>query len=343
MPTDPGHAPGSPLLAVEDLSVSFDLEVGRLNAVRGLSFRVERGRTLAIVGESGCGKSITSLAIMGLLPRKAAMTAGALDFQGRSLLGLSQRRLADLRGDRLAMIFQEPMTALNPAYTVGDQLMEPLRRHRRAGRAEARERAEYLLEKVGITGAATRLRQYPHQLSGGLRQRVVIAMALMCAPDLVIADEPTTALDVTIQAQILHLLKELQDEFHMGLVLITHDLGVVARVADEVAVMYAGEIVEQAPAAELFDAPLHPYTQGLLACMPQPGRQRRGARLGTISGVVPSLVGRFEACAFAERCPYAEARCRQGRVALRQPRPDHAYRCLLAPDASRARAWEFVS
>ena len=323
------------LIEVEDLRVAFDLEAGRLDAVRGISFKLDRGETLAIVGESGCGKSITSLALMGLLPSRARMDASRLDFQGTSLLGMSQRRLADLRGDRLALIFQEPMTALNPAYTIGDQLSEALLRHHKVGRAKAMDRAEYLLEKVGITGARGRMRQYPHQLSGGLRQRVVIAMALMCGPDLVIADEPTTALDVTIQAQILRLLKELQDEFQMGMILITHDLGIVARIADTVAVMYAGEIVERAETRELFARPMHPYTQGLLRCMPVPGRVARGAQLGTIPGVVPSLMGGIQGCAFAERCPHAMAACRSGSIAMRKSERT-AYRCLLDPAVTEA-------
>jgi peptide/nickel transport system ATP-binding protein len=229
------------------------------------------------------------------------------------------------------------MTSLNPAYTIGDQLIEALRRHRPVSRAEARERAVFLLEKVGITGAAGRLRQYPHQLSGGLRQRVMIAMALMCGPDLLIADEPTTALDVTIQAQILHLLAELQREFSTGLVLITHDLGVVSRVADRIAVMYAGEIVEEGTTQQIFRTPSHPYTQGLLACIPIPGKTARGAHLGSIPGIVPSLVGEFRGCHFADRCPYVTDASRAGEVALRDaPEPGHRYRCVLAPEQTAA-------
>lgn len=329
------------LLTVDDLKVTFDLEAGRLEAVRGISFDLDRGETLAIVGESGCGKSITSLAIMGLLPRKARSQATAINFQGRSLTGLSQRELSDLRGNHLAMIFQEPMTALNPAYTIGDQLTEALLRHRKVSRSKARERALYLLEKVGIMGGENRVRQYPHQLSGGLRQRVAIAMSLMCGPDLVIADEPTTALDVTIQAQILRLLKDLQQEFNMGLILITHDLGIVARIADKVAVMYAGEIMENAPTCELFKQPMHPYTQGLLSCMPTPGRVARGSHLGTIPGVVPSLIDGIEGCAFADRCPHVMPECRSQPIALRRFK-ESAYRCLLEPQALQAHARELV-
>jgi peptide/nickel transport system ATP-binding protein len=222
---------------------------------------------------------------------------------------------------------------LNPAYTIGNQLEEALLRHRRVGRKQARERAVHLLERVGIMGAGQRLKQYPHQLSGGLRQRVMIAMALMCGPSLIIADEPTTALDVTIQAQILHLLAELQSEFRMGLVFITHDLGVVARIASRVVVMYAGEVVETGPAEQLFRAPRHPYTRGLLACIPIPGRTRRGDRLGAIPGMVPSLFGETRGCLFASRCPYAAEACRAGPVALTAgATPDHRVRCLRAEE-----------
>ena len=236
----------------------------------------------------------------------------------------------------MAMIFQEPMTSLNPAYTIGNQLEEALRRHRRVSRAEARERAIYLLENVGITAAASRLRQYPHQLSGGLRQRVMIAMALMCGPELLIADEPTTALDVTIQAQILHLLRDLQREFRMAMILITHDLGVVARIADRVAVMYAGEIVETGTGAEVFAAPTHPYTRGLLRCIPIPGRTRRGEHLGTIPGVVPSLIGEMRGCAFANRCPHAMAICAMP-APVRDLGPGRSVRCHLDPASAAER------
>ncbi len=231
------------------------------------------------------------------------------------------------------MIFQEPMTSLNPAYTIGNQLEEMLKRHRKATTREARERAVSLLEKVGITSAASRLSQYPHQLSGGLRQRVMIAMTLMCDPDLLIADEPTTALDVTIQAQILLLLADLQKEFDMGLILITHDLGIVARVADRVAVMYAGQIVESGDVKQIFDNPTHPYTQGLLECIPIPGKTPPGAHLGSIPGIVPSLVGDQRGCSFADRCSYMMAECVDNYVALRETmNAGHDYRCVMAPD-----------
>ena len=323
----------SALLHVEGLSVDIPVPAGMLHPVQGISFSVDKGETLCIVGESGCGKSLTALAIMGLLPKAAVHTAERLTLDGEDILNAGERRMSDLRGNRMGMIFQEPMTSLNPAYTIGNQLEEALRRHRKVTRREARERAVFLLEKVGITAAASRLRQYPHQLSGGLRQRVMIAMTLMCGRDLLIADEPTTALDVTIQAQILLLLAKLQTEFHMGLILITHDLGVVARVADRVAVMYAGQIVETGTAEQIYRATTHPYTQGLLGCIPIPGRTARGQPLGSIPGIVPSLVGAMAGCHFHERCPYAMADCAAGPVPLRQAdAPGHAYRCLLSTE-----------
>ncbi|QPC44366.1 ABC transporter ATP-binding protein [Kaustia mangrovi] len=334
-------AQGDTILEVENLTVDIPVPGGMLHAVQGLDFSVSRGETLCIVGESGCGKSLTSLALMDLLPKKAIRKADRLTLEGEDLLSLSESRMADIRGNSMGMIFQEPMTSLNPAYTIGDQMEEILLRHRRVSRREARERAIYLLEKVGITAAASRLGQYPHQLSGGLRQRVMIAMMLMCGPKLIIADEPTTALDVTIQAQILLLLAELQKEFEMGLILITHDLGVVARVADRVVVMYAGEIVEEGAATHVFERPTHPYTQGLLECIPVPGKTKRGAHLGSIPGIVPSLVGDLRGCHFAERCRYAMPECRQGDIALRAGlEEEHAYRCVLEPDVTMAHARE---
>jgi peptide/nickel transport system ATP-binding protein len=320
----------SAILEVARLDVKIPLAAGMLHPVREISFAVERGETLCIVGESGCGKSLTSLAIMDLLPRRARRRAAKLTFAGQDLTGLDDRQMADLRGNKMAMIFQEPMTSLNPSYTIGNQLEEALLRHRRVGRPAATDRAVYLLEKVGITAAGSRLRQYPHQLSGGLRQRVMIAMSLMCGPDLIIADEPTTALDVTIQAQILHLLAALQREFQMGLILITHDLGIVARVATRVAVMYAGQIVETGTVAELFARPMHPYTQGLLRCIPVPGKTRRGAHLGSIPGIVPNLIGDLIGCSFRNRCDYAHDACTTGDVALDEIAPGRAYRCLLS-------------
>lgn len=320
-----------PLLEVQGLRVSIPLEDGTLHAVRGVDFSVSPGETLCIVGESGCGKSLTSLGLMRLLPRAARVEAQRLRFDSIDLVGLDERAMSDIRGNRMSMIFQEPMTSLNPSYTVGNQLEEIYVRHNPGKRRAARERAVFLLEKVGIAQGATRLAQYPHQLSGGLRQRVMIAMALMCGPQLIIADEPTTALDVTVQAQILRLIKDLQKEFGMALLLITHDLGVVARIADRVAVMYAGQIVETGTAQEVFADPLHPYTQGLLECIPVPGRIKPGQRLGSIAGMVPSLMGSIQGCAFANRCRHARSECESGEVALESPHVGRGYRCRVEP------------
>jgi len=316
-----------PVLRVENLTIDIPMSQGTLHAVRGIDFELKRGETLCIVGESGSGKSLTSLAIMGLLSKKMRCNAARLDFSGIDLRKQSPRAMRALRGDRMAMIFQEPMTSLNPAYTIGDQLMEALQLHRPVGRAEARARAIELLGKVGITAAESRLSQYPHQLSGGLRQRVMIAMALMCEPELIIADEPTTALDVTIQAQILRLLADLQREMNMAMILVTHDLGVVARIADKVVVMYAGEVVEKGSVREIFETPRHPYTRGLLRCIPVPGKTKPGEHLGSIPGIVPSLIGEVEGCAFRSRCDVAEAACASN-VPARRTGGDHMYRCI---------------
>ena len=313
---------------MRDLEVDIPLALGTLHPVRRVSFAVERGETLCIVGESGCGKSLTALAVMGLLPRRAERRAGRMILDGIDLMRASAQAISDLRGSRMAMIFQEPMTSLNPTYSVGNQMEEMLLRHRKVTRREARERAVCLLEKVGITAAAGRLEQYPHQLSGGLRQRVMIAMVLMCGPDLILADEPTTALDVTTQAQILRLLAELRKEFGMGLLLITHDLGIVARIADRVAVMYAGQIVEEGSVAAVFGEPRHPYTRGLMDCIPVPGKVARGSHLGSIPGMVPSLVGELAGCSFRERCAHARAGC-EADIALRVNDAGHACRCIL--------------
>ena len=331
----------SVLLDIKNLRVDLPTENGTLHAVRGIDFQVRRGEMLCLVGESGCGKSMTSLALMGLLPRKAVRSADRLDFDGIGLQTLPERKMADLRGNRMAMIFQEPMTSLNPSYTLGNQLCESLLQHARVSHSQARERAVYLLERAGISNAGERLRQYPHQLSGGLRQRVMIAMALMCEPDLIIADEPTTALDVTIQAQILQLIRELQQEFGTAVVFITHDLGVVARIADRVAVMYAGEVVETAPVAELFAHPRHPYTRGLLNCIPVRGKTPPGSRLASIPGVVPSLVGEVRGCAFRNRCSQAHDAC-----AETPPQRDfgsgHLARCFVS-QASQPQAEEVTA
>jgi peptide/nickel transport system ATP-binding protein len=301
----------SVLLDVKNLCVDLPTPNGTLHAVRGIDFQVKRGEMLCLVGESGCGKSMTSLALMGLLPRKAICRAEQLSFDGSDLLQLSAKQRNQLRGRRMAMIFQEPMTSLNPSYTLGNQLCEAMLEQPGVSHAEARDRAIYLLHRTGISNAPERLRQYPHQLSGGLRQRVMIAMALMTNPELIIADEPTTALDVTIQAQILRMIRELQTEFGTAVVFITHDLGVVSRIADRVAVMYAGQIVETAPVAELFAQPQHPYTRGLLNCIPVRGKTQPGQHLQAIPGVVPSLIGVQTGCAFSNRCTLADGRCEQ--------------------------------
>lgn len=317
------------VLEVRDLAVDIPVEAGTLHAVRGISFSIEAGRTFCLVGESGCGKSMTSLAIMDLLPKGAQRRATALTLSGRSLKDLDGRAMADIRGADMAMIFQEPMTSLNPSFTVGDQLTESLRRHRGTSRREAEARAISLLRTIGITAPEDRMRQYPHQLSGGLRQRIMIAMAMMCDPSLIIADEPTTALDVTIQAQILRLLKSLQSEFGTALLLITHDLGIVSRMADDVAVMYAGEIVEAGPADAIFRNPQHPYTRGLIGCLPSREQRRTSGRLASIPGTVPSLIGAFTGCAFRDRCELAIERCAEP-VALRSLATERAVRCIRA-------------
>lgn len=289
------------VLQVKNLSVDIPLAGGVLHAVDNVSLSVTKGETLCIVGESGCGKSLTSLAIMDLLPKKAIRTVDALKLDGVSIESFTEKDMSSIRGNKMGMIFQEPMTSLNPAFTVENQMIETLARHRSITGGQARNLAIKMLEKVGITPAEQRLRQYPHQLSGGLRQRVMIAMTLLCEPELIIADEPTTALDVTIQAQILDLLQKLQDDFDVGLIFITHDLGVVANIADRVAVMYAGQVVEEGTVFEIFDKPTHPYTKGLLRCIPVPGKIKRGEPLGSIPGIVPSLLGEMKSCRFAGR------------------------------------------
>jgi peptide/nickel transport system ATP-binding protein len=328
-------AAGQPALEVDGLDVVIATSAGPLHAVNGVSFQVGHGETFAIVGESGCGKSMTALAIMGLLPRAARADARACRLEGRELMTLDLHELSELRGNRVAMIFQDPMTALNPVYTIGDQLAEVYRHHKRSNRAAALERAVYLLERVGIPNASDRLTQYPHELSGGLRQRVMIAMATMCEPSLLIADEPTTALDVTTQARILHLLRDLQRDLGMAIVLITHDLGVVAGVADRVAVMYAGTIVETGSTRQVFKAPAHPYTRGLIDSIPVPGTTEPGGRLKTIPGMVPSLIGETTGCLFRNRCSLASATCAAGEIAERETEPGHRYRCTTTAAALR--------
>lgn len=322
--------PVGPLLQIEDLRVAFHGDDGRtVRAVEGVSLALHRGRTLGLVGESGSGKSVTALSILRLLQQDTARISGKIAFEGRDLLALPDSGMRELRGNRIAMIFQEPMTSLNPSYTIGDQVGETLVRHRGLSRKEARRAAIELLEQVRIPAATSRIDDYPHRLSGGMRQRVMIAMALACKPALLIADEPTTALDVTIQAQILDLLRQLRAETGTAILLITHDLGVVAEVCDEVAVMYAGQIVEQAPVARLLTAPEHPYTVGLIGSIPRLGERR--PRLSTIAGTVPRLDGDFAGCRFAPRCPFAIAPCRSEAPVLRPIGEARATRCVRAP------------
>ena len=318
------------LLVVEGLRTLFRTDDGEFAAVDGVGFSVPAGRTLAIVGESGCGKSVTALSIMGLVPDPPGrIAAGSIRFEGRELLGLAKRDMQDLRGNGMAMIFQEPMTSLNPAFTIGDQIVEGLMRHRPLNRAQAAERALEMLRKVRIPAPEQRFHEHPHKLSGGMRQRAMIAMALACEPRLLIADEPTTALDVTIQAQILDLMRGLQQETGTAIILITHDLGVVAEVADEVVVMYAGRVVEQAPVRDLFREPQHPYTVGLLGSIPRLDAEQ--TRLAAINGQVPNPLRMPAGCSFAERCPFADAQCRAAAPPLREVAPGRASACWKAP------------
>ncbi|MGQ0713472.1 MAG: ABC transporter ATP-binding protein [Gemmatimonadaceae bacterium] len=326
----------SPLLSVTDLRAYFHTDAGIARAVDGVSFEVRARETVGIVGESGCGKSVTSLSIMRLIRPPGVIESGSqIAFEGRDLLGLSEEEMRKMRGNRIAMIFQEPMTSLNPVFTVGEQIAEVARVHANASRREAWDRAVEMLQLTGIPAPAARAREYPHQLSGGMRQRVMIAMALMMNPALLIADEPTTALDVTIQAQILELLQEIQERLAMSIILITHDLGVIAEVAQRVLVMYAGEIVEQASVAELFAHPHHPYTEGLLAAMPTLGAAR--SRLAVIPGTVPAPTRWPVGCRFHERCPYAWDRPERDHPPLFEVGTGHFSRCFLAEEPERRR------
>ncbi len=302
------------LVEVRDLEVTFFTSDGALRAVDGVSFEIASGRTLGLVGESGCGKSVTALALMGLVPPPGRVTGGSVRFEGRDLLSLAEHEMEKLRGKRIGIIFQEPMTSLNPVFTVGDQIAEVFRIHENFGRAEAWRRAVRMLARVRIPDAERRARAYPHQLSGGMRQRAMIAMALACRPALLIADEPTTALDVTIQAQIVDLIADIQAEMAMAVLFISHNLGVVAQVADEVAVMYAGRIVERAATEALFAKPLHPYTRGLVDTLPRLGLRRE--RLPTIGGTVPDLRRLPPGCRFSDRCPLADSACRDAEPPL---------------------------
>ena len=332
---DPGHlapaaAGAAPLLRIAGLRTVFSTHNGEVAAVDGVDLSVARGRTLGIVGESGCGKSVLSLSVMRLVAYPGRVTAGRIDFDGRNLLDLPMAEMRAIRGNRIAMIFQEPMTSLNPVFTVGDQIVEAMRAHDRSASAAAlRRRAIEALDRVRIPAPERRLDEYPHQMSGGMRQRVMIAMALACAPDLLIADEPTTALDVTVQAQILDLLRELQQQTGMAIVLITHDLGVVAEMADEVAVMYAGRVVERAPGPAVFDDPQHPYTLGLLGSIPKIEEQRD--RLLAIEGAVPPPFALPQGCRFHPRCVFADRACTEQDPKLRELGPGHYAACIRAP------------
>jgi peptide/nickel transport system ATP-binding protein len=322
----------TPILSIESLQVSLFTRRGVLPAVDGLSLSVAAGETVAIVGESGCGKSLAALAVMRLLPEPPAkIVGGAVRFIGRDLAGLSERQMQRVRGKDISMIFQDPMTSLNPVVTVGDQLVEAIRRHTDLSHKEAGNRAFELLRQVRIPDAERRLDDYPHQMSGGMSQRVMIAMAIACGPKLLIADEPTTALDVTIQAQIIELMKELQAASGMGLIIITHDLGVVAEIADRVVVMYAGRKVEDAPVEGLFERPLHRYTRGLLGATPSALR-RRGSRLVEITGSVPALADLPVGCAFQNRCPDVLERCRVERPRLTPLLPHRTAACFAAEE-----------
>jgi len=319
----------APLLAIEGLKVVFHGERGRAtHAVDTIDLTLMRGATLGIVGESGCGKSVTALAIMGLLSKTAAVS-GAVRFDGTDLVNLPQAQIRELRGNRLAMIFQEPMTSLNPSYSIGEQIVESLVEHRGLSRKDARRRAIELLRRVDIPSPEKRIDDYPHRLSGGMRQRAMIAMALACEPELLIADEPTTALDVTVQAQILDLLRELRRAGRVAVILITHDLGIVAEICDAVAVMYAGEVVERAPAAALFERPAHPYTVGLLGSLPRLDHQVE--KLAAIEGMVPDMSALPSGCRFAPRCPFADDRCRRERPPVVALEGDRWSRCFYAP------------
>ena len=316
----------APLLEVEDLSVRFDTDEGTVHAVDRMSLTLKPRQVLGIVGESGCGKSVTALSILGLLPKTATVT-GSVRFEGDELLGASGSRLRKIRGRQISFVFQEPMTSLNPVLRIGHQIEEVVREHMDVSRSAAKARVVELLDLVHIPDPARRVEEYPHQLSGGMRQRVMIAMALACDPKILIADEPTTALDVTIQAGILDLLRELRDRLGTAIVLITHNLGVVADLADRVVVMYAGRKAEEAPVGELFAHPQHPYTIGLLGAVPRAGAARNG-KLQEIPGRVPSLAELPGHCAFADRCPRADEQSWSQVPALHQVRPDHAVACF---------------
>ncbi|MBR0647237.1 ABC transporter ATP-binding protein [Plastoroseomonas hellenica] len=321
-----------PLLVVENLQTHFRTPDGVNRAVDGISFHVDAGETIAVVGESGCGKSVTAMSMLRLIPEPPGKIAGSIRFQGRDLLTMTDREMRAIRGNDISMIFQEPMTSLNPVLNVGRQIGETLRLHQGLSARDAEAKAVEMLTLVGIPAPGRRVREYPHQLSGGMRQRVMIAIALACNPKLLIADEPTTALDVTIQAQILDLMRDLKHRVGAAIVLITHDLGVVAEVAERVIVMYAGKKVEEAPVGQLFRNPRHPYTQGLLGSVPKLGSSLTGTetRLAEIPGLVPSLKSKIPGCVFASRCTYATDLCRKVAPALEEKAPHHVAACHYA-------------
>lgn len=322
-------APSSAILSVENLTTSFRGDQGLVTAVSNVSFTLGKGEFVGLVGESGCGKSVTSKSIMRLLPEKVTRYGpeGKILLDGQNLLDFSEKQMREIRGNRIAMIFQEPMTALNPVFTIGWQLEEALVYHTKLSKKERRERVIELLKMVDIPSPERRADEYPHQLSGGMRQRVVIAMALACEPEILIADEPTTALDVTIQAQILRLMKDLQNRTGTAILLITHDLGVVAQTCDRVVVMYAGQVVEQASVKKLFHDAAHPYAKALLESIPRSGRKEKGKRLATIPGIVPALHDMPKGCRFADRCDYRQDRCVSEMPSIETVDTDHLARC----------------
>ena len=328
------------LLDIENLCVEFDTPEGVARAVDGVTFHIDKGETVGLVGESGCGKSVTSLSMLGLIPSPPSRIAGGkIRFEDKHLLDLDADQLRQIRGREISMIFQEPMTSLNPVLTIGRQVAEPLRIHQQLSKTDALNEARRWLEFVKIPAAKKRLNDYPHQLSGGMRQRVMIAMAMVCRPKLLIADEPTTALDVTIQAQILSLMRGLKEKFGMSVLLITHDLGVIAQVAQRIMVMYAGQIVEQAAVIDLFSRPFHPYTRGLLQSIPKIGSRAQGrhARLAEIPGTVPPLTEPIAGCKFAQRCRHAFARCREERPDVSSVADGHEVRCWLMQHPEKRR------
>lgn len=325
----------SKLLEINQLQTHFHTDEGAVPSVDGVSFDVDRGETVAVVGESGCGKSVTSLSVLGLVPTPGEIVGGQIHYEGTNLLDLTDREMRAIRGNEIAMIFQEPLTSLNPVLTVGNQIRESILLHQSSNRKQAKRKAVQLLEKVGIPRPENVFYMYPHELSGGMRQRVMIAMAISCRPKLIIADEPTTALDVTIQAQILKLMKSLSAEEGTSFLFITHDLGVVAEMADRVIVMYAGQVVEKASVRELFENPKHPYTRGLLDCTPN--IHQASEQLTSIEGNVPSLLDMPDGCAFHPRCPFAEAKCREQAPYMMTLEDRREVRCWLHENPSEER------